>query len=463
MSTLRVRIHKALADQKNPPQIFASIRSIEKVKTKPTVLQELVPISDQPETFKSIDVPPGHYYVETALPSGETLSDEVFVESGQTMDVVLKPDEESPHEWLSWQQIAGNVQPKVKRPRRTAMRGGGNWLNKGLGGRAPNPWLRYLHTDPDDLPPTAIELPPEVNVREPLEWLRQPDERLVNRDGVWQWLPTLSTGSPAELIQKLSGGRATMKVSPASSDSDHGIFRVSLKPTDGTDVVILKGQVAESHRTYLVVRRRTGVELLLLPMPWYVLKDQREVDIEVVIQEPADPTGFSSSAIARAEDIGLLLKSLTSNSLATLRMFAETAQDWLYDKNVNPFAAAAGAYALVGTAMEAKDKEWHQWVFNLMMRFPFIPDGPIQWAQLKMRMRRSAEEIADAKKAFKEGYHRGLPFYSIGVRWLLEGLEWFAGDDPEAKEMADHVRHIAYRTNYQQPFTTVRVGGDGDV
>lgn len=466
MSTLHVRIDKYIDDQKNPPQIFANIRSIEKTgsgkKTKPVVRQELVPISNQKETFKTVEVPPGHYYVETTLPSGEALSEDVEVESGQTVDVVLKPDEESPHEWLSWQQIAGNVPPKEAEPKYSVRRGGGGMFTKSLGFPATNRYTKFLR-DPDDLIRAPFEPTPEVNIRGPIEWLRQPQSSLVSGDGVWQWLSTLTSKSPDELIQQLNNSKATLPITPAVFDANHGLFRVSLKQTDGTGVVVLKGHPGQSNRTYLVVRRRASVELLLLPMPWYVLRDEREADIEVAIQEPDDPASFCSSAIARDEDLGLLLGYLSSGLLPTVRLIAETATDMLYDKNLNPFAAVAGAYALVGTAREAKDKDWHQWVFNLMTRFPFIPDGAIQWAQLKMRMRRNAQEIAEAKQAFKEGYRRGLPFYSMGIRWLLEGLEWAAVDDPQAKEMADHVRRIAYRTNYQQPFTTVRVGGADNV
>jgi hypothetical protein len=182
-----------------------------------------------------------------------------------------------------------------------------------------------------------------------------------------------------------------------------------------------------------------------------------------VKQQPADPSGFCSSAIARDEEFGMLLGYLSSGSLPTVRRIAETAKDMLYYKHSNPFAAVAGAYALVGTAKQTNKKEWHQWVFNLMDRFPYIPDGAIQWGRLMMRMRRNSDDIAEARKAFKQAYRRGLPYYSLGMRWLLEGLEWCSDNDSEAKDMAYHVRLIAWTTNYQQPFTTLLIGGRANV
>jgi len=468
MSTLRVRIHKYLDDQKKPPQIYASIRSITKSgsskKTKQAMREELIPVSHQPKAGKKIEVPPGHYYVETVLPSGEILSEDVVVKTGQTKDVVLKPDEESPHEWLSWQQISGNVQAKVVQPTPPPpkqRRGGGTLDGKSFGFQGPKRFARTI----GGIASTIFPPPPplEANVKRPIEWLRQPYTSLMTGDKVWEWLSTLTSDSPDDLIRKLNDGNITLDVAPAVHDNQHGVFRVSLSKTNGTGVVVLQGHPGKGNRTYLVVRRRSSVELLLLPLPWIVLGDGREADIEVAVQQPADPMGFCSSAIARDEDLGMLLGFLSSGSLPTARRIAETATGMLYEKFRNPFGAAAGAYALVATASEAIDKDWHEWVSNLKKKFPYIPDGAIQWGQLKMRMRRSADEITEAINAFKEGYKRGLPFYSMGVRWLLEGLEWASDNDPQAKEMAKHVRHVAYRINYQQPFTTVRVGGSDNV
>jgi hypothetical protein len=48
----------------------------------------------------------------------------------------------------------------------------------------------------------------------------------------------------------------------------------------------------------------------------------------------------------------------------------------------------------------------------------------------------------------------------MGMRWLMDGLEWFSRDDAEAKTMLENVRQLAWRTNYQQPFTILKLGGD---
>ena len=48
-------------------------------------------------------------------------------------------------------------------------------------------------------------------------------------------------------------------------------------------------------------------------------------------------------------------------------------------------------------------------------------------------------------------------FLSMGVKWLMEGLEAISRNDPEAMQMFRAVRAIAWRTNYQQPFTNIRM------
>jgi hypothetical protein len=141
---------------------------------------------------------------------------------------------------------------------------------------------------------------------------------------------------------------------------------------------------------------------------------------------------------------------------------AERAQGMLYDKQENPIAAAAGGYALVATATATTEEPWHHWIRNLM-GFEHLPDGAIQWARLRLRIRRQDSDVAQARDALKIAYRRGLPFYSLGVKWLTEGLEWFAGRDSQMQSMLENVRRVAWHTNFRQPLTILKVGGTGDV
>jgi hypothetical protein len=201
------------------------------------------------------------------------------------------------------------------------------------------------------------------------------------------------------------------------------------------------------------------MELVSLPVPWTIVSSGREATLEVGMRQVHSPKTFCATAIACDADLGALLGYLSSGSLPTVVGMIETATDALYDKTVNPFAAAAGGYALVGAALTSEDEKWHGWIRNLMDLFPAIPDGAIQWAQLRLRTRRHETDRKEASQALKEAYHRGIPFFSMGMKWLMEGLEMLAPEDPEADQMLGMVRELAWRTNYQQPFTILRIAG----
>lgn len=496
MSELLLRIDKYLTGPgSQPPKVYAKIYALgEGAKRVPggRVRQELVPISSAAQNVARLNVEPGHYYVETVLPSGEILADDVLVEAGKSTELVLRGDH-SPHEWLSWQHLTGNVpdkqvfelQQEQVRARRSASagsrgvapgritggakRGGGSKGGSGAGGT-----IRGKRSQ-DGIPlrgsprgsvraesAAAALAAPEVKLGSPIMWLSRPhsllNEVVPGGPGVWGWLAGLKGTGPQDLVRRLNGGLAPVPVKPGAHDATHAVYHVASANDGGAQG--FKGKTRETPRHFVAVPRRDSVELLSLPLPWNVVQTNRAADVEIVVQEPTEPAGFCSSAIVRDEVFGMLLAYLSSGALPTARQMAETAKGMLYFKVTNPYAAAAGGYALVGTATQAVKRDWHTWVSNLMKWFEHIPDGAIQWGYLRMRMRRSQSDVDEARDAFKLAYRRGLPFYSMGLRWLLDGLEMVSQEDDEAAEMLKNVRQVAWRANYQQPFTILRVGGE---
>lgn len=482
MSSLRLRIDKYLeGDESRPPKVFAKIyplgESGARRTTASTAKQAMIPISHIPAHVTTIDLDPGRYYVEAVLPSGEVLADDVEL-SSDDQELVLQTDD-SPHEWLSWQHLVGNVQSKaataVRKLKTPKKRRGAPGRRSILPEVAPE-------LAPELAPEAFTERPqflggepaPEVHPIEPAEeeldysivYLSHPYAPLVNPlqgDQVWSWLASLPAADPTTLIHLLNENHSPIETPPVIKDDAHTVFRVSWSTSYQGNVEPLENRMSHAARYFAAVPRPQAVELVSLPIPWTVIMSGREADIEVVLQEPTDTTGFCTSAVARDEELGTLLGYLSSGALTTARQMAETAKAMLFEKVGNPFAAAAGAYALVGTALQATDREWHEWVRNLMNNFPHVPDGAIQWGQLRNRMRRSSEDIEEAKNAFKTAYKRGLPFYSMGMRWLLDGLEAVSHGDAEIEEMMKNVRRLAWRTHFQQPFTIIRLGGDKSV
>ena len=57
-----------------------------------------------------VSVEAGRWLVEATLPSGEVITEEVAVGSGEDLPVTLHSAEHSPHEWLGLQYLVGNVE-----------------------------------------------------------------------------------------------------------------------------------------------------------------------------------------------------------------------------------------------------------------------------------------------------------------------------------------------------------------
>jgi hypothetical protein len=58
----------------------------------------------------------------------------------------------------------------------------------------------------------------------------------------------------------------------------------------------------------------------------------------------------------------------------------------------------------------------------------------------------------------KEAYRRGLPYYTLGIRWLLDGLDKLGTRDPELETMRRAVQALAWRLHPQSAFTILHVG-----
>jgi hypothetical protein len=444
MSTLKIRINKYLdIAASNPPEVYATITLLSADSTNQPSLNYsrecLIPISHRPEDNKAIKLPPGHYYVKAVLPSGEVLADDVVVSTGETKEFVLRA-EDSPQSWLSWQHLVGNVAFEPAKPPAT---------------ETDQQRFRKARSRRRRPPPN------EVNLASPITWLSHlpPELDQNGSGGSWSLLKELQNATPNEIFAKLDPDRNGVPINAWRRDDKHAVFRFTLAQINET-----RREPGEAGMGgFLLIKRRRSVELVRLPMPWQVVLLKHEAILEIALQEPSRRSDFCSSLSVMDEKLGILIGYLSAGSLPAARQMSDQAENLLYQKMENPFAAAAGGYALVGSAQKASVTKWHKWVRKLMTNFPSIPDGAIQWGHLMLQMNRNESDLRKAGEAFKLGYRRGLPFYSIGMRWLLEGLEWIATTDNEAKAILNDVRQVAWRVAYQQVFTIIRLGADRNV
>jgi hypothetical protein len=127
----------------------------------------------------------------------------------------------------------------------------------------------------------------------------------------------------------------------------------------------------------------------------------------------------------------------------------------LFGKMVHPLGAAAGGYVLLA-AGAGEGTDWHGWIDNLDAWFPDIADGAILKASLRLRFPKTKQSSAEARAALLNAFDRGIPYYSAGVSWLLDGLTVFA-DDPAIEEKMKMVQRVAHRLDLSQAFTVVRI------
>lgn len=421
------------------------------------VLSNIYDLSDKRKSKRDIIIPigtyqdyydvkldPGNYIIEVMLPSGQVLNEEVAVKKSRKPQELYISAGFSPHEWLSWQQFIGNVE----------------YENYKLMQEKP-----YVEIQANLVSITAplITIDDKREVSDP--------NKLVSQ-GYFFKFPSLTTVP----IDSLSG------LSPFNNlniDINFGTKILETNTKDNLSEVHSFGPEdipyfvdGESNRKYIFVRgANIPTQYCVLPIPWMVVDIGENAVVEVLIYHVAVESskidsGYRLSVVVRDNLLGSILGYLGSGNLPTAAKIMDYsyAKEMLFLKMQNPLAAAAGAYVLLKIET-GQDQRWHQWIRNLKNRFKWLPDGAIQHAwTILTKQNISEDEKKEARASLLEGYRRGIPFYSIGVKLLLDGLRLFDNDakvanenDTEVEEALKLIWQLASRTNMRQPFTTVIV------
>jgi Putative peptidoglycan binding domain len=422
--------------------------------------------------FRTIEADPGRYLVEVRLPSGQTLSQEVEVlppglRSGLPGAEVRFKDEGSPHEWLSWQHFAGNVIGEERQVQQKLRdRGFYKGTIDGVFGPETNQALKEFQSA-NALPETGT-LDQQMMGLLGLRGTGQGRAEIEatpfgglpphpDHERGWQW------NAIADSLKKVPGehdwlGRGS-QVHPSNSDSTLQAFVLTAAQFNVPAQVPNIGEAdLPGGRRVLTARFGDQIELVSLPIPW--MSAGAECAIDVVVRNALDdPKAFRASVMVRDPTLGSAMSFMTAGGLSDAAVLFDRAKNLLFEKVENPLAAAAGAYVLVAAQQGPDRQTWHSWVKNLMNWFPWLPDGAIQYGRLKLRDEASDDDLEEARRVLFMAYHRGLPFFSAGIRWLLSGLTIFSEEgDAEAQKMAKAVHRVSLRTDMSQPFTVVRLG-----
>lgn len=373
-------------------------------------------------------VAPGRYVVEATLPNSEVLSDETDVAEGQVSQVQLEVAD-SPHESHSWQYVVGNVLPSdVYHSRGTPIprSSGSRYLGPG--------WL-----GPQDSP--RITMPPPVLWRISAE--RVPALPYAEMAELARLEPRIGG---IQVRQMLQAGFSQL-VTPDVTDPFSQLFRFG-----GPDPDLAHS----ARRQFLIAESVTGTHLVTLPTPWNDAYGISNV-VEVLVNLAQSPNGSPIGVTVRDPVIGAGLAYMANGALTKAAVVFPDAQAMLQRKVTNPLAAAAGGYVLIGTELDNEPRAWDAWLENLRNWFPEYSDGWVLWASRRLRTAQSEDEIEPARRGFIEACKRGVPIFTLGLSWLMDGLSQFP-DNPECTTWLARVRQVALQVDMRQPFVVLRLG-----
>ena len=379
-----------------------------------------------------VDVAPGDYLVEAALPSGEVLSDDVEVRDGRPTTVVLEL--RSPFETHSMQYLVGNIEPGA------------------------------VYHSPSTYPvPASVDSQPFAeDLTHGLEDLDAPrpvaDVVVLPREDpgalpvdLLDGLRTRTTWEAAAAVRAALGTAAPVPLEPQWADSVSPLYRL--------DDRLYRHEVVWSRYRWQYVLVAAGDTAYLVNVPWPWPHEERPVTAELMVNLRQGPTGSAVSVTVQDPAVGAGLGYLAVGSLEKAAVVFADVESMLYAKVSNPVAAAAGAYVLVGRSTGKDGQRWDPWLANLRAWFPELSDGAVLWGARRLRTAREPAHLDEAKAAFLEGYRRGLPVFTLGLTWLLDGLSHFPDDTDCAAALA-HVHRLSWRVDMREPFVVLRLGAD---
>lgn len=403
-----------------------------------------IPANDEGDGWP-VDVKPGRWLVEATLPSGEILSEEVAVPEGQKVSVTLRAAERSPHEWLGWQHLIGNIEGADtfeqirERARDTAF---------SVKAKALPPELDRTLADKiagkvaDFFGGVAAHLVRDLPILQEVLEGDHPGKPVV--------------GLP-EGFSELRGVRAWKEILGLSHDSSTKVCpSVEASPAEALHLYRFLRPARPDYRVFAHVAWGGERFAVSLPVPWPGSLGLAPVEMLVRLH-PLEKAVHIGVAVLDSQ-FGTLAGLMTASTLPQAKIVVEQASSALFDKYRNPLAAAAGGYVLLATG-GSENRYWHRWIENLYEKFPDLPDGAVLAASLRLLHPQDKSSYDEARAALFEAFGRGIPYFSAGVARLLDGLTLFAADSAEAKEKMTLVQRVAQRLDLSQAFTVIRLSG----
>lgn len=443
MATLRLQLVGPHSDDAfDPGFAIGIVANIYPAERKPLpeetwrqLRNRVIPFEGSPQILE-VEVPYGSYIVEAKLPTGGVSFSKLEVRKGDTDPKRIEID-----------PVEANLLPRKE-------------LRMGR-------FERFSFSADDKITLTTGALSVLTRPRSRRTWGELVPGVLSRRFGDFAQRSAKQTREAGMEVTALENSFVKQHSSLASSTS---LKYEEVRSFLGIPPTAEKGE----RRYYFFAGKGSQWSISMIPTPWRTM--HREVPISVdVINSTLKNVG--PDIHVSIEDIGAktLLGYLQTGNIPAAASIVVAAQGYLYHKQLNRFAAAAGAYVLLESwrGADADNAEWHQWVENLSRWFEDLPDGLIIRAWLALRSRNDGidenDRLENVGDLLLRAVDRGIPFYTFGLKLLVNGLTILANDANTMKKrhrkIADTlalVNWFAVRADTTKVFTTIRFEDPGE-
>lgn len=355
---------------------------------------------------KDFDLDEGNYTVQVTLPSGTSITRSVSLDSGDSKNVMLRPPEDSPHEWLMWSTLTGNTPTRNHYPNR--------WDELGRLKEA------KARQEAKTVRKTTVRRTREADADDTMSFLSLGNGLLDDLEDESEPPHEAETPLPSFLTPYdgvwhrffIFDGQAWQSI-------DQPWFNLQLV-TDG---------VSWKYSMFFDGNEQLAIQTGGLNIPWrftLIPSGEAEILIQRGEEQSERERGIKLSVDSKDFRSQTLLGYLMRGDYVSLRMvgegFIDQAEQMLYSKLRDPMGAAVGGYFLL---VSENYERLHNWPNNFANWIDWLPDSAIihGWQLMKQPDDRDRDFAIDR---FLEAVRRGIPLYTVGLRYLYDALDYFS-------------------------------------
>lgn len=386
------------------------------------------------------DAKPGKYLLQISLANGDVMTEDFEIMENKDTELVVTLPHEGPHEWTTLHALKGTFKQTsapIEQVERSFYKPG---LLKGhldMSSLEDSPGsYSELSMDPENGYSLSI-LSSDVNPG---------GDIFGNNQTIGSLSSLIQQDLDVESAEEQLGNISKIELAAAAEeDNNYLIFKFG---HSGAPVA----------RRYLIQKSAQGGTLICLPTPW--MMPNGPADVEILIDKRRIAGELDYSMTISDPMINSVLGYINSGAIhkAVALVDFEHAKRMLFDKISYPLAASIGGYLLVLSmdreSYQSDKNNWKDWVVNLDNWFEWLPDGAI--LHCAMNLMSVEHDKQEAYNALMRAYDRGLPFFTFGLKLMIDGMRYFSNEGNElARQHLSELETIALHVDPEQPFLSV--------